>query len=150
MQETVSNSTQRSAKRRNRRKNAPGDARGCSSLQARGNHAQHDAKLRDARRQLDIESDDVEVARGFKVRVDGVREQRYGDAGDGYNGEERHLQAGIEQAARACNEQAKRGKADGVQLAALAVDEPAHEVKRHHPEGALHRRGKAGEECERK
>jgi hypothetical protein len=47
--------------------------------------------------------------------VDGGLEQRSGDAGDGDHGEQRHLQAGVEEAAGADGEQAERGKADGVQ-----------------------------------
>ena len=42
--------------------------------------------------------------------------------------------------------QAQRGKPDGVQRTALAVQQPPQQIERHHPERALHRRGKTGEE----
>ena len=80
------------------------------------------------------------------IGMDGGLEQRRGDAGNGDHRQQRHLQAGIEQAARAHGQQAQRGKSNGVQRAALAVDQPAQQVERHHPKRALHRRGKAGEE----
>ena len=43
-------------------------------------------------------------------------------------------------------EQAERGKADGVQGAALAIDEAAEQIEGDHPQRALHGRGEAGEE----
>ncbi len=72
--------------------------------------------------------------------------QRRGDAGDGDYREQRHLQAGVEEAAGTDGQQAERGKADGVQRAAFAIKQTAEQVERDHPQRALHRRGESGEE----
>ena len=76
----------------------------------------------------------------------GALQQRSGDPADGDNRQQRHLEAGVEETARAKSQKAERGKADGVQSVALAVDETAKQVKGDHPEGALDRRGEAGKE----
>ena len=78
--------------------------------------------------------------------MDGALKQRRGNAGDGDNGEQRHLQAGVEEAAWADDEQAECGKANGVQRAAFAVKQAAEQIESDHPQRALHGRGEAGEE----
>ena len=147
-QETTTSSTTRMTKRRPHGKDA---ATRCARIRVRlrrplGEHAHHHAELRQSRGELDVDRDQAQVARGVEIGMDGALQQRRGHAGNGDHGQQRHLQAGVEEAARADGQQAQRGKADGVQRVALAVDQPAEQIKRHHPERALHRRGEAGEE----
>ena len=111
-----------------------------------GEHAHGYAELRNSRGQLCVDGDEAQVARGFDVGVDCVFEQRCGDAGDGDDSEQGHLQAGVEEAAGADGEQAECGEADGVEWAAFAVDETREQVEGDHPERTLHGRGEAGEE----
>ena len=70
----------------------------------------------------------------------------HGDAGDGEDGEQRHLKAGVEEAGRVGGEQAEGGESDGVEGAAVAPQEAAGEVEGDHPEGALHGLAEAGED----
>jgi hypothetical protein len=51
------------------------------------------AKLCEGRRQLAVDGLEAEVARSADVGVDGALQQWHGDAGDGDDGEQRHLQA---------------------------------------------------------
>ena len=90
-----------------------------------GQDAQGYAELRQTGSQLVVDGEEAQVAGSGDIGVDGGLKQRRGDAGDGDDGEQSHLQAGVEEAARAYGEQAERGKADGVERAALAVEEAA-------------------------
>jgi len=71
--------------------------------------------------------------------MDGVLENRRGNARNGRDREKSHLQAGIEKTAWADGEKTEGGKSNGVERAAVAVDKAAKQVKRHHPQRALHR-----------
>ena len=145
-QETTSNSTQRKQKRTDHGKNAPRDGLRRGALQSLRNHSQHDAKLRDARLELDVDGDRAQIARGYKIRVDRLVEQGRGDSGDHDDCQQRHLKARVEKAARICRKQAKSGEADRIERAALAIQQPADQVHRDHPERALHRRREAREQ----
>ena len=127
-------------------KDAPGEEGVGGGLEAGGSHAEEDAELGKARRELDVEDGEAEVARGGEIRVDGGLEQRGGDAGDGEDGEKGHLEAGVEEAAGTDGEQAEGGESDGVEGVALAVEKTAEQIEGDHPERALDGRGEAGEE----
>ena len=63
--------------------------------------AQGDAELGDLRWQFGIERDEAQVSCGLDTGVQCAFEQRKRDAGNGGDREQRHQQAGIEDAARA-------------------------------------------------
>ena len=83
---------------------------------------------------------------GGEVRVDGGLEDGCGYAGDCDDREQGHLEAGVEKAPGADGQQAEGGKSDGVESAAVAVEEPGEQVEGDHPEGTLDGGGEAGEE----
>jgi hypothetical protein len=69
-----------------------------------------------------------------------------GDAGDGKDGEQRHLEPSVEERVRIADEQAERGEAEAVEAPAITMEQPADEIERQHGEGALHGLAEAGKE----
>jgi hypothetical protein len=107
---------------------------GDSVPQRRGQAAQKHAKLSLARRQFTVYGNQAQVSRGGQIRVHRTLQQRRGHAADDHHGQQRHLEAGVEEAARAVGEQAERGKADSIQWVTLAVEKTANQIKGNHPE----------------
>ena len=117
-----------------------------ASLHSSCNHSQLNAKLSQARCQLDVECGQAQFSSSVQIGMNRTLEQWRSDTGDRNHREQRHLQARLEQAARTHNKQAQRGKPDRVHGAALAVDEPSEQVEGDHPERSLHWRSEAGKE----
>ena len=69
-------------------------------LQVLTEQAQRDSELGEARLECGVHADDVDEARGDKEGSAGALHDRNGDAGDGDDGEERHLEAGVEERVR--------------------------------------------------
>ena len=107
--------------------------------------AEGDPELRDPRRERGVDGEQGEVAGGAEIGGEGALGDRRGDAGDGDDREQGHLEAGVEEAGRVGGEQAERGEADGVKGSPLTPDEAAEQVEGDHPEGTLYRLAEAGE-----
>ncbi len=108
--------------------------------------AEHHAELCEARRQGGIAPAVVKAARGVGVGQEAALAQRYRDAGDGDDGEEGHLEAGLEESARRPDEDDERGGAEGVERIALAREQAGDEEDGGHQQRALHGDAEAGEQ----
>jgi hypothetical protein len=128
------------------RKNTPRDHAIPGTLQPFCHGPHHHAKLRHSRSELDVHGHQLQVAHRGRVRMNRSLQQRRRHAGNCNHRQQRHLQARVEQAVRAHHQQTQRGKSNRVQWASLAIDQPTQQIKRHHPQRALHRRGKSGEQ----
>ena len=108
--------------------------------------AERDTELGEARREGGVDADLTEVVQGTERRCEGLFRKGDDDASDGEHGEERHLQAGVEERARAGGEHDEGGESDGVERGSVAPEQAADEVEGDHPEGPLHGMAEAGEE----
>ena len=104
-----------------------------------------DAELREAWGEGGVDAEDVEVAEGAEVGADEALAERDGEAGDGDDDEEGHLEAGFEERARVEDEDGEGGGAEGVERGDLAVEPAGDEVDGRHDEGALGGDAEAGE-----
>ena len=88
----------------------------------------------------------AKIAGGAGVGEEAALAERHGDARDGDDGEEGHLEAGLKESTRRPDEDGERGGAEGVEGVALAGEKAREEEDGGHQEGALHGDAEAGEQ----
>ena len=84
----------------------------------------------EARREGGVAPAVAKVAGGVGVGEEAALAERHGDAGDGDDGEEGHLEAGFEERARRPDEDGERGGAEGVEGVALAREQAGERERR--------------------
>ncbi len=113
-------------------------ARGPNASAKASDQAEHDAKLREVWRKSRVLPFVVEVARGVGVGKEAALAQRHGDACNGDDGEEGHLEAGLEECARRPDEDAKCRGSESVERVVLASEQACDEEDGGHQKRALH------------
>ena len=108
-------------------------------------HADFDTELGEGGVKEGVDAEGFEVIESTEMRVDEASAERNGEAGDGDDDEESHLEARFEEGSRIEDEDREGGGAEGVEGRDLAVEPAGDEVDRGHGEGTLAGNAEAGE-----